>query len=307
MNTYLNTLFNNGNNDGEILIKANDSILNCHAFIIKYCTTNKLNINDNTIDMSNYNKNQISYILRYMYNSKIEKQEMSNDDIINIFKLINELGCNDFITILKNDLTGMFLKNIKLDNWFKYFDMLYGDNNYKEINEKLLEYYNDDILNNNLINENSIDFLNEMRKVKNDAVYDLLISTIKSIIRRNTEPLCTNLDNEEVSMESVEEIDRNGDENDNESADEYNTDNIIKMLKNGHSFKQISDYYEKVRDEVIIDFFKHINSNDKAKTVDAIIKKYNILLSNDKTAIKKLKQAQQTSIKTIVQSLNKKQ
>ena len=302
MNTILNTLFNSGNNDGDISINIADGNIKCHSFILKYCTDN---MNENVIDLPIYTTKQLSFLLSYMYNGVIPpKDGLSQDDIINIFKLIQEFKCKEFINNLKNDLATTFVTYIKLENWFQYFDQLYGTPIYKELNDKLLEYYSNNVLTNeNLTNENSMDFMTEIRKVKNDAVYDLLMSTIRSFVQKNVQQSVTETTNKIDEEEDEEDIDKDGDANDasdndendsntDDDSSEYAAGSIGTMLKNGYSFKDIAAHYNKLKEEIIIDFFRHCNTADRNKTAEAISKKYGIVLLGDRAAIKKLKDAQ---------------
>jgi hypothetical protein len=272
MNTFITTLFNNGENDGDIKIITNDGVFNCHSFVLKYCTDFQLDsIVENQIPIG-YNRNVALVVFGYMYTPKVPEFDIGLDDIISIFKCVNDFKCKPYVTDLKQYLGGEFLKQLTVTNWITYFDMLYGKPIYFEINSALITYYTTNIL----CTRPTPAFLQQLKNVQNDAVYDLFVSTLTMFFDKNKKkPL-----DEEPEEEEVEE--------DITIAEEYSNEKIIELLKLNISFKDIAQLYHKDRDSVVADFVKHIRAIEKGKKVDFVIKKYNIRYVNDKTSMEKI-------------------
>lgn len=311
MNAYITTLFNKGDNDGELTIFTKDGSLKCHAFIIKYCTDFPTDdISDNHIKFEEYSTKIVTCIVDYLYTQDNCCIDLTCDEIIDTFKFVDTLKCKNFIRELKLSLSSQFLKMISMKNWICYFDMLYGNQIFIELNDLLLQFYNKNILLNSSMVDNDItEFTSQIKKIKNDAVYDLLINTLNSFFIRNQQEQLKNLNNTkeqevcntEASEENLVSEGSNEDEDEDDEEDEeevtnneYSDETMIELLKDGQSFKQISETFSLDRELIANNFINYINKNDKGKKLETIMKKYGINSKNDKVLIEKTKKAKPT-------------
>ena len=287
MNNYITTLFNNGNNDGEITIMAsNDNTIKCHFFIIKYCTDYPLdNLDGPTLNLDQFDEKIIKIIIGYMYNQNMNEIDLSLDDIVNVFQGLDKLKCKEFINVLKNNLAQIFLKELNQQSWIDYYQILYGNYMYNELNQVLLAYYKTFILTTINNDDETINFTKALNKLNQEPLYDLWCIAMSTLAVNNNK-----VSNDNNTLE--QDIDNNDTEEseneENTNVGEYSIPKMLDLLKSDLSFKQIANLYKKERDAVITDFVKYIKKTDKGKKLDTILMKYNIIYKNDRLILEKI-------------------
>lgn len=289
MNTYITNLFNDGDNEGDLTIVTKDGDFKCHSFILKYCTD--FQINDYTcFTFEEYDLKMMKFLFNYIYNQTLQDVDLSPEDIINVFNISEMLSCKDYINGLKTELANRFYGQLTVDNWIQYYDQLFGEDIYNQLNDVIMNYYSECIL--NKMTEIDDNFMFSYQSIKSTAVYDLLTTALKVLADKNMKlynmveketDVKTENDNEE-DEETDEETDEDSDEQDNS----YSTTKILELLKSDFSFKQISNLCKMDKDTVMNDFVKHVRKSDKGNKFDSIIKKYNIIYKNDKASLEKI-------------------
>lgn len=245
MNTYITTLFNKGINDGDLDVKTSDGLIKCHQFIIRFLTNYSFdNIQGNLMDLSEYSTVIVCYVIDYLYSQSLTTLDLTCDDIVSIFKLIDKLQCKEFIKEMKEKLSKQFLNMINIKNWVKYYDMFNTNHVFNELNELLLQFYSNNILT-SVYDENDInEFLGSIKNIKSEKIYDLLLNALSVhfirnkkavedaiLVAENNSDNKKNIDNQyendnnnDIDIYS-ENDDNNDNDNDNHNSDNENEDN----------------------------------------------------------------------------------
>src|SRR5579885_3469662 len=111
MLSFIRSLFNNGDNNGKIIIKTtNNKEIKCHDFILKNTSDYFKEIVEyesfNNIIEMDCSSEIIIIILNYLYSEIIDDKNLSCEEIIHLYYTINQLKCKNFINILKNHYLG---------------------------------------------------------------------------------------------------------------------------------------------------------------------------------------------------------
>lgn len=147
MFSRLKILYNNGDNNGEVIIKTLDKEIRCHKFIIENICEN-INLQYNYIDLY-YEYKLVNIVMNYIYSEKISDIDLSNYDIINLFRLLYDMKCYNSVIGLKNYYLKKFPKTLNDDNWIDSLKLVFGHTNYSELEQEILNYYQNSILTNN--------------------------------------------------------------------------------------------------------------------------------------------------------------
>lgn len=121
MQSYLQNLYNYGDNNGDIKLVSKDNILlSCHSIVVKtlsnYFGNHNTSMCPDEKNNIHYNKKIIDILMHYMYTEKILEENLSIDEILSLFELINFLQVNN-IEELKNYFTRQFPHKLNSDNW----------------------------------------------------------------------------------------------------------------------------------------------------------------------------------------------
>lgn len=165
MQSYLRELYNDGINDGDMQILSKDNhIIKCHKFVISYATK-MLNLHDDNHICLDYNKIIIDIILNYTYSEKIVDIDLTVDEILSLFSLINYLDMNDYILELKNHYIRMFPDKLTKNNWLHILKSIYGMPKYSDLLESIIPYIqNVAIVDNDILSIINIDNLDNAIK-----------------------------------------------------------------------------------------------------------------------------------------------
>lgn len=284
MNTYITNLFNDGENEGDITIVTKDGDFKCHSFVLRYCTD--FQIHDSTcLSFENYYIKSMKFLFNYIYNQTLQEIELSLDDIINVFNLSEMLSCKDYINGLKTELANRFYEQLTKDNWMYYYDQLFGEDMYNQLNDVIMNYYSKCILKE--MTEVDDNFMYSYQSIKSIAVHNLLATALKVLATKNAK-----LENM-VEKEADTETENDNVETDEESEEEpetdtYSSSKIMELLKSDFSFKQIANICKKDKETVINDFVKYVRKNEKGKSFTHVLTKYNIMYKNDKASLEKI-------------------
>lgn len=159
MITYIRSLYNDGDNNGDfpIFIKDDKSI-NCHKFVIDYALISKDLYNMEIVRLD-HEKKIIDIVFNYIYSETIIQVELNVDQIISLFELIHYLKIKPFILELKNYYSRYFPNTVNLNNWFHTLRSIYGIEKYSDLFDSIVPYIknvvllNDDVINNLMIDD----------------------------------------------------------------------------------------------------------------------------------------------------------
>jgi hypothetical protein len=87
-------------------------------------------------------------IINFLYSEKIIDKDLTAGEIIRLFTAISSLQCSDSIIILKNYYAKKFPKLLNEDNWHVLLEQIFNTNKYAGLQEMIMEYYENNILNN---------------------------------------------------------------------------------------------------------------------------------------------------------------
>lgn len=152
MLSILRTLYNNGQNNGDVILKTKEQEIKCHSFVlettsdyfkscIKYENFNGVIEMDLSFEITNI-------IINFLYSEKIIDKDLTAGEIIRLFTAISSLQCSDSIIILKNYYAKKFPKLLNEDNWHVLLEQIFNTNKYAGLQEMIMEYYENNILNN---------------------------------------------------------------------------------------------------------------------------------------------------------------
>ena len=142
MEPYLTSIFNNGDNNGEITIIAFDqSVITCHDFVLeimmlkneKYVTYNYAN---------KYSEKVIVALLNRLYSNKYVIKDLESNEIISLMQLMNEMT----IIIRENIAKELEVDDkITNENWADIYGIVSKDDAYKIFRPILAEYFTKNI------------------------------------------------------------------------------------------------------------------------------------------------------------------
>lgn len=206
MHTILKSLYNNGDNDGDMIVKTKDRDVRCHSFILRYVSEfMRINVmsNFNIIDMET-SSDLINIVFTYLYSEKIIDRDLSATDIIQLFDLISQLKCHTSVCILKNHYLQKFPSLINDDNWMELLKYTYNISKYSELQEEIVTYYTGNILNN--IEMYNSQTLTDSYKNLNEEIKNLLFSIcIKKINELTIELKNSTTENENKQKQAINE------------------------------------------------------------------------------------------------------
>jgi len=154
MNELVTRLFNEGQNDGDVVLISSDKLLiKCHSYVIYNLSTffkccldfNKINEKENIITME-YSEKILKIVINIIYNDKYFTQELEIDEILLILKLIDELQLNFNINKQIIRLEENFKQKVNQSNWLELLKKVNDFYIYKGIKKILLNFYSKDIL-----------------------------------------------------------------------------------------------------------------------------------------------------------------
>jgi len=88
----------------------------------------------------------VNIVLNYLYSEKIIDKELSANDIINLYNLINQLRCKDIIVPLKNHYLKKFPALLNESNWMELLKCVFNVSKYTDFQEEILSYYKSNVL-----------------------------------------------------------------------------------------------------------------------------------------------------------------
>ena len=178
MYSTLAKLFNNGENNGDIILKTQSTNLKCHSFVLENTSDffKKQICHPNfdgliTLDFTN---DIVSIVIQYLYCEEILHKELSTNDIIDLYNLIDIVNCSLLIP-LKQYYLNQFSKLINIENWAQLLNCTFGNSKYSELQNCLQQYCYDVVLN-NLTETDEMGKLMEQFTQSSDAIKILVFS-----------------------------------------------------------------------------------------------------------------------------------
>ena len=178
MISLLKSLFNNGDNNGNIILETNDKNLKCHDFVLRqtsdFFKENLETSGFNGIINLDSNSELVCLVLNYFYSEKIIDKELSANDIIKLYYLINQLRCQDSILILKNHYFKKFYGTLNEANWLELLKIIFNISKYTDLQDEILLYFKNSIL----MKTESLNVIrfNDFYKDTNEEIKNVLFS-----------------------------------------------------------------------------------------------------------------------------------
>ena len=149
MLSILRTLYNNGENNGDILIKTKNGNLKCHSFVLENTSLYfRSQIISTTFDKTlqfDFNVEIVNIVMNYLYCETIIDKDISVYDIMNLYDLISQISC-DNINPLKKHYLAKYTIQINDKNWCTLLNNVYGVNKYADLQECILSFYRNNVL-----------------------------------------------------------------------------------------------------------------------------------------------------------------
>lgn len=151
MISFVKTLFNNGDNNGSIVIKTKDGKdIKCHDFVLKNTSDYFKEVIENegfngTIDLDS-NSEIVTIVIEYLYSEKIIDRNLSGYDIIHLYHIITQFRCSDLILILKNHYLKKFAHLLNPDNWVELLKIVFNISKYSDLQSEIIDYYKNSVL-----------------------------------------------------------------------------------------------------------------------------------------------------------------
>jgi hypothetical protein len=242
MISFVKTLFNNGDNNGSVIIKTKDGKdIKCHDFVLKNTSGYFKEVMESegfngTIDLDS-NSEIVSIVVEYLYSEKIVDKNLSGYDIIHLYHIVTQFRCNDLILILKNHYLKKFSHLLNSDNWLDLLKIVFNISKYSDLQGEIVDYYKNNVLadsdaSNQILLSRSYEDLDHCLK---NLLYNILLErhiilhneTInKSIDDKNLESLNKYIKDMSDSEEEILEID-----SDNSNQSGKKTKTISKPIK----------------------------------------------------------------------------
>lgn len=240
MQTYLKNVYQDGKNDGDIIIKTLDGSLHCHGYVLVSCSTYfKSNFNDKFPDVIEfgYPFNVVNIVIKYLYTECSSEDLVSFEDIIKIFDFVELIKCSGTLNILLEYYANKFNTLITENNWDTLLMRVFCVKKYEKLQAFLLTYYNEIVLKN--ISQINLEHIKSIHKVLPENIKDVLFdiclhkfNTINKDISANVLPINPNTSNISKKVcKKTKKVHKNRDDNksdndsDSESDIESDSDN----------------------------------------------------------------------------------
>jgi len=218
MLTTLRTLYNQGDNDGNVIIKTTDHELICHDFVLKYTSDFFKNYIIMTgfdgIITLDYDSKLVNIVFNCMYSEKVIEQNLTGQEIIKLYALLDQLKCKNIEMIIKNHYLKKFPSTLTENNWMTFLRMVFNVEKYIELQKEILNYFANHILM-NLETVNMYLFSDVYKDTDNDIKDTLFKICLEKIMSLTTE-LKTNMENEELKKKMNEYLKTDDEESDEE-------------------------------------------------------------------------------------------
>jgi BTB/POZ domain len=150
MLNILRTLYNGGENNGNVVLRTLDKDLKVHSFVLEWTSEFFRNHIRNEsfsgiIDL-NINFDLVQIVLIFLYSERITDKELSGYDIIKLFDLIDTLKCGDLILVLKNHYLQKFPKTLNENNWKELLIIVFNQFKYHDLQIEILRFFKNHIL-----------------------------------------------------------------------------------------------------------------------------------------------------------------
>jgi hypothetical protein len=189
--TILNGLYNNGINNGDVIIKTRNEEIHCHKFVLEstseylsqivkdesFIGTIQLNV---SVDVCNI-------VMNYLYTEIIVDKKLTTDRILELITFVQQLKLFNYPVRLQQHYLCEFENLIDESNWLHLLNTIYNDTRYTDIQVKLFDYYYDvylTTLNNLSIQQIHEQFLRINEQLRNELFMDVLKKIRNEIIQK---------------------------------------------------------------------------------------------------------------------------
>ncbi|ARF11150.1 hypothetical protein Klosneuvirus_1_7 [Klosneuvirus KNV1] len=218
MLTTLRTLYNQGDNDGNVIIKTTDHELICHDFVLKYTSDFFKNYIIMTgfdgIITLDYDSKLVNIVFNCMYSEKVIEQNLTGQEIIKLYALLDQLKCKNIEMIIKNHYLKKFPSTLTENNWMTFLRMVFNVEKYIELQKEILNYFANHILMN--LETVNMYLFSDIYKDTDSDIKDTLFKICLEKIMSLTTELKTNMENEELKKKMNEYLKTDDEESDEE-------------------------------------------------------------------------------------------
>lgn len=194
MNTILQSLFNNGANNGDFTIYAQNGEFKCHSFVLSYLSTVcKDLINENCYSITiNSDQKIIKILINYIYCEKICTDDLTIMEIFDLFQVINDLKCSK-CTILKNYYLPKFLSKLCEDNWIEMLKLVH--NSHVILEDMVYKYFTEVIL----VNTDCLNYIIANSIIINEVIQNKLFNiALQHIVNLNNNIIKVETDRDNI-------------------------------------------------------------------------------------------------------------
>ena len=200
MLTVLRTLYNDGDNDGNVIIKTHDKDLLCHDFVLKYTSDffkEYMNVTTFTGLLElDYESKLVNIMFNCMYSEKVVDEGLTGQEIIKLYALINQLKCKEIDMIIKNHYLKKFPSTLTENNWMTFLRMVFNIEKYNDLQKEILNYFAENILMN--LETVNMYLFSDLYKDTDNNIKDTLFKICLEKILSLTNELKNNLENDVV-------------------------------------------------------------------------------------------------------------
>ena len=161
-----------------------------------------------------YDSKLVNIVFNCMYSEKVIEQNLTGQEIIKLYALLDQLKCKGIDMIIKNHYLKKFPSTITENNWMTFLRMVFNVEKYDDLQKEILNYFANHILM-NLETVNMYLFSDVYKDTDNDIKDTLFKICLEKIMSLTTE-LKTNAENEEAKKKMNDYLKSDDDESDEE-------------------------------------------------------------------------------------------
>lgn len=200
MLSVLRSLYNEGDNNGNVIIKTHDKDLLCHDFVLRYTSEffkECMNVTTFTglLELDHDSK-LVNIIFNCMYSEKVVNEDLTGQEIIKLYALLNQLRCKDIEMIIKNHYLKKFPSTLNENNWMTFLRMVFNNEKYADLQKEILNYFAENILMN--LETVNMYLFSDIYKDTDSDIKDALFKICLEKILSLTIELKTNSENDDV-------------------------------------------------------------------------------------------------------------
>lgn len=160
MLSIITSLYNNGNNNGDITIESKTASIKCHSFVlnltsefVKQCIAEPTF--NGSIDLD-FTEDVINISMQYLYCEQIVDKNLTSFDIIELVNLLDVLKCTFDTSDITEFYTVKFSHTLNTENWGSLLNATYRNPVYLGLQKCIIDFYENTILENVADNQSEL-------------------------------------------------------------------------------------------------------------------------------------------------------